>query len=48
MINSKITVFLQTASAYIFYDSSKGNYAVKILLIQDPSKLIFHNVLLTA
>ena len=34
MINSKATVFLQTASAYIFYDFSERNYAVKVLL--DP------------
>ena len=34
MINSKATVFLQTASAYIFNDFSERNYAVKVLL--DP------------
>ena len=34
MINSKAIVFLQTASAYIFYDFSERNHAVKILF--DP------------
>ena len=34
MINSKTTVFLQTASAYIFDDSSERSYVVKVLF--DP------------
>ena len=45
MMNSKTTVFLQTASAYIFNDSSERSHVVKVLL--DPSKLIFRNVWLT-
>ena len=34
MINSKTTVYLQTAGAYIFVYSSKRNYVVKVIL--DP------------
>ena len=34
MINSKTTVFFQTASAYIFEDSSERIYVAKVLL--DP------------
>ena len=34
MINSKTTVFFQTASAYIFDDSSERIYVAKVLL--DP------------
>ena len=34
MINSKTTAFFQTASAYIFDDSSERIYVVKVLL--DP------------
>ena len=34
MINSKTTAFLETASAYIFDDTSERSYVVKVLL--DP------------
>ena len=47
MINSKTTVLLQSASAYIFDDSSERSYVSRFYLIQDPSKLIFRNVLRT-